>query len=130
MILCDTHVIVWDVFAPKKLSQRARRTIEQADADGRLCCADISLWEIGLLARRGRMPAGPSLEQTIDDLIARRSFRVLPISPPIAARAMQLESLGGDPADALIAATALVHAASLITADERVAAVAGLKTIW
>jgi PIN domain nuclease of toxin-antitoxin system len=130
MILCDTHVIVWDVFAPKKLSQAARRAIARADADASLYCADISLWELGLLAQRGRLPIGASLAQTIDDLIAHRAFRVLAVTPRIAARAMQLDSLNGDPADALITATALVHDAALITADKRIAAVSGLRTIW
>lgn len=130
MILCDTHVIVWDAFAPQRLSAAARRAIARGDADDDLFCADISLWELGLLAQRGRFPAGVSLAQTVDDLIARRAFRVLAITPQIAARAMQLGTLEGDPADVLIAATAMVHDAALVTADERLLALSGLHTIW
>jgi PIN domain nuclease of toxin-antitoxin system len=115
---------------PTGLSRVARRAVSRADAAGALCCADISLWELGLLAQRGRFPVGDSLAQTIDDLIAQRSIKVLPVTPHIAARAMQLESLSGDPADTLLAATALIHDAALISADGRLAAVPGLRVIW
>lgn len=54
---------------------------------------------------------------------------MLAITPQIAARAMQFGTLEGDPADVLIAATALVHDAVLVTADERLLALPGLRTI-
>ena len=36
----------------------------------------------------------------------------------------------GDPADRLIASTAMVHGAELVTADEYLRSIPGLKTVW
>jgi PIN domain nuclease of toxin-antitoxin system len=56
---------------------------------------------------------------------------VAPITPEIAAFAVQLpSSFPKDPADRLIAATAMVEGAPLITADERIRGAKVLRTIW
>lgn len=44
----------------------------------------------------------------------------LPLTGDIALRAVELEGLPADPADRFIAATALVHNATLMTADEAI----------
>jgi PIN domain nuclease of toxin-antitoxin system len=36
----------------------------------------------------------------------------------------------GDPADRIIAATAIVHGAQLVTADARLKRVSGLRVLW
>jgi PIN domain nuclease of toxin-antitoxin system len=53
---------------------------------------------------------------------------VLPITVEIAARSVTL-SLYGDPADRLIAATAIEHDAPLVTTDERLLACADVRTL-
>ena len=127
MLIVDTHAILWDAFEPARVPRRIRALIEEAEARGAVCWADISIWEIAMLAERGRFPLPPPFAATIADLAARRSVRVLPITPAIAARANQLR---GEPADSLIAATALEHGAPLVTADKRIAALPGVKSLW
>jgi PIN domain nuclease of toxin-antitoxin system len=46
-------------------------------------------------------------------------IRELPLTGEIAILAGGLESLHGDPADRIIAATAIAHDATLMTADEK-----------
>ncbi len=54
-----------------------------------------------------------------------------PLSDDIAERAGQFgDAFPGDPADRMIAATALVRGAPLVTADEKLRAIDSLKTIW
>lgn len=50
---------------------------------------------------------------------------------PIAVRSTLLsQGFHGDPSDPLIVATAMVHGASLITRDERIAQFSGVQAIW
>jgi PIN domain nuclease of toxin-antitoxin system len=130
MLICDTHALVWDALDSRKLSRAARRAIEHADAGGALACCDISLWEMVVLIERGRLALKVTAKEFLVTLIARRALRVLPVTVDIALRSQQLAALQGDPADRLIAATALEHGAPLVTADERLAAFAGLRILW
>jgi PIN domain nuclease of toxin-antitoxin system len=43
------------VLTPKDLSAHALRTIESAHAARGLACADMNLWEIGMLIEKGRI---------------------------------------------------------------------------
>ena len=55
MIICDTHVLVFDALAPARLSAKARRRLKDAESAGQLACADISLWEIAMLIAKRRL---------------------------------------------------------------------------
>ncbi|MGH7654956.1 MAG: PIN domain-containing protein, partial [Gemmatimonadaceae bacterium] len=58
-------------------------------------------------------------------------FEFIPVDNRISLRAVSLNDfVHKDPADRIIAATALGVGASLVTADERLHAYRPLKTIW
>jgi PIN domain nuclease of toxin-antitoxin system len=130
VLLLDTHVILWDAFDPARLSRRARAAIAAAARSAGIGWCDISLWEIAMLAERGRVTLPQPVAMTLGDLIARRAAAVLAITPAVAARAGGLYGLAGDPADCLIAATALETDATLVTADHRITAMPGIKVLW
>jgi PIN domain nuclease of toxin-antitoxin system len=54
---------------------------------------------------------------------------VLSITPEIAALSVSL-GLHGDPADRLIAATAVHHDAEVVTSDHRLRSAARVRTVW
>jgi len=56
-------------------------------------------------------------------------FPALPITPDIAARAMDFDLPQGDPFDRVIAATAQYHALPLQTRDAHLSARPGIRTI-
>ncbi|AUX39540.1 uncharacterized protein SOCE26_009330 [Sorangium cellulosum] len=118
MILLDTCAILYDALTPDRLSIAARDAIERADASGALACCDISLWEIAMLVDRGRIDPGTDVASFLDLVLTARSIQVLPITPAIAVLSVSL-GLHGDPADRLIAATAVHHGATLLTSDQR-----------
>ncbi|MBI4756838.1 MAG: type II toxin-antitoxin system VapC family toxin [Betaproteobacteria bacterium] len=130
MIVLDTHVLIYDALAPERLTSAARAALDEAEASGSLACADITLWEVAMLVAKGRLNPGGEVDLFLRDAVDARGVRVLPITPEIAVRAQSAEFAHGDPADRLIAATALVHRASLMSADGKLAAVPGLRVIW
>lgn len=130
LILVDTHVVVWLAFEQDRISSKARTAIDEARSlrDG-LAVSDMSLWEVGTLASRGRIQLGISLESFLQEIEVR--FVVLPISGRACARAMELPATyPKDPADRIIAATALVEGLSLITADREIRRSKLVPTIW
>ena len=130
MILLDTQVILFDVFESKRLSHRAKQALAEGTESGSLACSDISLWEIAMLGARGRIDARGKTAEFIDRTLQSRSIRVLPITSEIAVMAQSDQFEHGDPADRIVAATALVHGARLVSADARLRKLRGLKVLW
>ena len=130
MIVCDTHALVFDALAPKLLGSEAARVIEKSHRSGDLACADISLWEIAMLMEKGRLEVDASTDNFLTAMISARRLNVLPVTPAIAALSASSSVPKGDPADRLIAATAISHGATLITKDERLIGIPDLPTIW
>lgn len=128
MVVFDTHVLVHDVLEPRRLSARARRAL--AGEAGPVAASDISLWEIAMLIAKGRIDPASDAVQFIDDIVQARAIRVLPITAKIAVLAQSEEFQHGDPADRLIAATAIVHGAQLVSADARLKRMPGLRVLW
>jgi PIN domain nuclease of toxin-antitoxin system len=130
VILLDTHVVVWLALEPGKISKRAKAVIEEARHDGQgLAISDITLLEIAMLESNGRINLNASLETFLTDVEAR--FVVLPITGRVCVRAIGLSvTYPKDPADRIIAATALVEGLSLVTADDGIQRSKALRTVW
>lgn len=128
MIVLDTHALLWWASGSRKLSLRARRTIEASSARG---VAAITLWEICMLVARGRVELDREPAEWLEQALAIEHVELLPLTPAIAARSTTLgPEFHADPADQQIVATALVHGARLVTRDERIAAWRGVATVW
>jgi len=130
VILLDTHVVLWLALEPAKVSRKARAAIEQTRQSGdALAISDITLLEIATLERKGRLDLQTSLETFLSEVETR--FAVLPITGQVCVQAMGLPaSYPKDPADRVIAATALVVGTSLITADSAIQRSKIVPTIW
>lgn len=131
MILLDTCVLIFDALAQEKLSRKVTAELDKGRIVGSLACSDISLWEIAMLTARGRIKPMGKVKNLLNDLILANRLTVLPINPEIAAVAADDQLFTHkDPADRIIAATAICHKAPLITCDQMLQGIPGLKTIW
>ena len=130
MILVDTHVVVWLAFDQNQISTKARAAIDEArDRGDGLAISDMTLWEVGTLAIKGRIHLGISLESFLQEVETR--FVVFPITGRVCARAVGFPATyPKDPADRIIGATALVEGLSLITADREIRRSKLVRTIW
>ena len=130
MITLDTQVMVFDVLEPRRLSRRAKQTLAEGSESRSLACSDICLWEMAMLAARGKIDARGAPAAFISDLLQARYIRTLPITPEIAVLSQSDAFRHGDPADRLVAATALEYGVPLVTADAELRKLRGLKAVW
>jgi len=131
MITLDTHVLVWWIGLPNKLSTRAKRLIEKASDKKEILVSSISVWEIYLLVKKGRLKLAMDTDTWIEKIETLDSIRFVPVDNRIAAKSVMLpDPLHPDPADRLVIATALVEGAVLITADKRILNYPHVQTMW
>ncbi len=131
MMLLDTHVVVWLALSPDRLSERAIQTTSAGRQRRRLAISDISLWEIAMLINKKRIRVESDCGSFLNVLIEGQKIHVYPISPEIAAMTSKLPIiLNNDPADRIIAATAIVEELTLVTADRNLRQVSELRTLW
>jgi PIN domain nuclease of toxin-antitoxin system len=118
VILLDTHVALWAVFDDNALGRNAKRLVLRASDDNELAISAVSFWEIALLIRKRRLRLVDSAREARRVILAVGTTE-LPVTGEIAILAGEFENLHDDPAGRFIAASAIVHDATLLTADER-----------
>ena len=131
MILMDTCAIVWDALEPTQLTRHAVDAIDKADTHNALIVSDISIWEISMLIKKGRIEVATSAANFINLFLQSRSIIVKSISPEIAELSVNFGSgINSDPADRIIAATSIIYNAQLVTADKNLRNSELLDTVW
>lgn len=130
MILLDTHVVLWLTSEPDRLSAKAKAAIEDSRNSGSgMAICDVSLLELATLVNKGRINLSISLESFLREIENR--FTVLPIASSACARTMEFPaSYPKDPADRIIATTALADGLTLVTADREIRRSKVVPTIW
>jgi PIN domain nuclease of toxin-antitoxin system len=128
MIVLDTHAFIWWADESSRLSARARHALEEADALG--VCA-ISCWETAMLVEKQRLRLDRDVLDFLGQALALPRVELLPLTPEVSVAAARLVSSAlADPADRMIAATALEAGAAVVSKDTRLRGVGELKTIW
>ena|SRR5579864_4263957 len=126
-LLLDTHIWIWTVLEPNRLSRRVARAID--DSQNQLWLSPVSVWELLMLSQKGRVLLN---EDAV--LWARRSSELLqlheaPVTMEVALETPTLSLAHSDPSDRLIAASAKVFDLMLVTADEKLIAATGIKVL-
>ena len=127
MTILDTHAWIWWVAKPSRLSVRARQAIDQTEAVG--VCA-ISCWEVAMLVAKRRLELDREVGVWIRQALAQPRCVLLPLTPEVAVESTRLVNFTGDPADRMIAATAVLERATMVTKDRRFRDLQQLKPVW
>jgi PIN domain nuclease of toxin-antitoxin system len=116
--LVDTHVWLWSLVEPDKLSRRARAVLSEPRNQGWL--SPISVWELQILAERGRVELDDDPRRWVRDAVKHTPFSEATLVNEVAFRSREVALEHDDPADRFLVATALVYDLTFVTADSEI----------
>jgi PIN domain nuclease of toxin-antitoxin system len=128
--LIDTHVFLWLVFEPERLSEAARDVLIHPRSVLKLSTA--SVWEALLKAGKGKLTflQGETVPADyLEKAIRTLNLQPLPVELEHVTRASTLPSFHADPFDRLLIAQALVEGIPIMTADRAIHDYA-VRVIW
>jgi len=124
-LLLDTHIWLWSLLDPERLHSRVIESLESPDSE--IWLSPISIWELTMLADKGRVTLDLSVDAWIAEAFDRAPLHEAHLTFEVAATAHQIELPHPDPADRFLAATAKVLDLTLVTADKRLLALQDLS---
>jgi PIN domain nuclease of toxin-antitoxin system len=127
-LLLDTHVFLWAVAEPKRLSSKARGSITKLE--NQIFVSPVTAYELSYKHRQGKLPFGAAIITSFGRQIAHLYASELAISSPHTLAAGQLDWDHKDPFDRMLAAQAMVEGLTLVTADENLQAFEPVATLW
>lgn len=126
-LLLDTHIWIWSVLEPQKLS--ARVTKQLTSPENQLWLSSISVWEALTLHRKGRLELDEEAESWVRKTLDLLQLNEAPLTIDVAVEVSKLRLTYGDPADRFLVATAKVLGLTLVTSDERIIASGDVPTL-
>lgn len=129
MILLDTHALLWWALDPEHLSDAARRHTREMEKVGGYA-SSISIWELGVKVRNGKLDLGLSIEEFARRLQHGGVVDLVPVGTDVWLKSLALDWTHRDPADRVIVATALLLDVPLLTKDDRIRSYTGVTTTW
>jgi PIN domain nuclease of toxin-antitoxin system len=129
--LLDTHVFLWTVFNPNKLSSKARKIIE--DPDNHIYVSTVTYWEISLKYGLGKLILTNVLPDDLPKLSKQMHFETMNVDEHTTSTFYKLpKDIHKDPFDRLVVWQAINQKITLITRDRKLSSYKkfGLKTLW
>ena len=112
--LLDTHTLIWAVEDSDKLSEPAKAFLD--DPGNTVLVSVVSIWEIVIKHKLGKLPLGQPLGAMLSQLPAA-GITVLPVQLDHVLAVERLPDPHRDPFDRLLAGQAIVEGAALISGD-------------
>ncbi len=115
MCLIDTHILIWTLANPERLSTKTRMILE----DQSIFVSPISFFEIAIKQAPGKLPEFALSPAALSDAVQHDGFNVLNIQTKHIECYKQIPLLPDhrDPFDRLLLATALNENMAIISAD-------------
>lgn len=125
MYIIDTHVLLWMLSSPEKLSDKIFEILKNENA---VFVSIVSLWEIAIKQNLNKLDL-PFLPSKLADICIERNIKIIPISPEHLDLLKTLPFIHNDPFDRLLIAQAKNLNATLITKDTFIPQY-DIKTLW
>lgn len=116
-LLLDTHIILWSAAEPERFPGQVSRELK--DASNELWFSPISVWEILLLAEKGRVVLKGDARSGVRKIFQKLPLKEAVMNKEVAIQSRYVDLPHQDPADRFLAATAVVYGLTLVTADSR-----------
>lgn len=114
-LLLDTHVFVWWVSDPQRLSPTVLAAF--CDPANQMLISIVSIWEMQIKITRGKLTIGLTLAETIDWMLQEPGFELLSLQLGHVFALDQILTQHGDPFDRLLLAQTLHEGAILVSKD-------------
>ena len=126
-LLLDTHIWIWSLLEKSRLSgQVAKALVNPANE---IWVSPVSVWEILTLCQKGRLVLQPDVRRWLEETFKLVPFKEATFNHEVALATERVELPHRDPADRFLAATALVHGLTLVTADENLLRGSGFEVM-
>ncbi len=109
-ILVDTHIALWALGDPARLTDRERAVMTDPAIDR--CLSPMSVWEAAIKRELGRLRAPRDLSSVL-----AREFRLLDLTAELLEHAAELPRHHGDPFDRVLISHALRDDLGVLTRD-------------
>ena len=113
--LLDTHILLWSLLMPERLSADVAAELE--NLDNSLWLSPITTWEVIVLADKGRIELDRDPADWMKRVLDTFPFSQAALNHDVAIQSRKIELPHQDPADRFTAASAMVYDLTLITAD-------------
>lgn len=123
-LLLDTHIFLWSLLEPDRLSTSVAAELERSSNE--LWLSPMTTWEVMILAWKGRIILETDPMAWIRSVLKMVPFHEAPINHEVAIRSRIVNLPHQDPVDRFLAATSMVFDLTLVTADERLLKCDGL----
>ena len=131
MIILDTHIWLWWLHAPEKLSPRAQEALREGEGLRALRVSAISVWEVAVKVELGKLTLPMNIVSWYELASTDRPVVIEPLDPvDLIASTLLPGSLHRDPADRIIVALARRYSARLVTRDQKLLDYPHVETIW
>jgi PIN domain nuclease of toxin-antitoxin system len=127
-LLLDTHVLLWALGRPDRLSTRSRDLIE--DPANELLVSAASAFELSTKHRLGKLPQAGALLLAYPETLAQLGANELAMLGRHAIVAGRLEWEHRDPFDRMLAAQSILEGVPLVSSDSEFRALSGVHVIW
>ncbi len=117
-LLLDTHVFLWLIDDDRRLSNKFRQAIQ--DANNEKFLSVVSIWECVIKYQIGKLDFPESPETYLPIQRREHLIKILNVDENSIVRLIQLPLLHRDPFDRLIMAQALQHDLIIMTEDEAI----------
>jgi len=114
-LLLDTHIWIWSISQPQRLTRRVAR--ELASAQNQLWLSPISIWETLLLHRKGRLKIPEGFSTWVTRALTTTPLTEAPLTFEVADALSTIDLPHSDPADMFLAASAKAFGLTLVTSD-------------
>lgn len=126
-LLLDTHVWLWSLLDPGRLSPKVATALANPDTERWL--SPFSIWEALLLIERKRLEVDRPAEAWVREALERAPIAEAPVTREVVIASRSLRTQHKDPVDRFLAATAVVFELTLVTADARLLALKDIKVL-
>ncbi len=118
-LLLDTHVLLWLLREPHKVTVSALEQITTAGQDAAVSI--VSLWEIAIKVSLDKLQLPKPYHELFPEAVTASGLSLLPIEPVHLQQVVELPWHHRDPFDRLLIAQAKLEGRTLVTADNQFA---------